>query len=105
MPGLYENSCATRRALYLTISFFSFRFRTNTHLYPIGFTPLGVWTTGPKTSCFASEFNYVWISSFHFSQSFFHRYSLIDLGSRSLFSLMISSDILYEKILLIIISF
>jgi len=75
------------------------------HLYPTGFTPSSVWTTGLKTLCFASEFNYVKIASFHFDQSFLRRYSSTDLGLRSLFSLTISSNILYEKILSIIISF
>jgi hypothetical protein len=105
MPGLYENPCAISRTLYFTISFFLFCFRTNTHLYPTSFTPSGVWTTGPKTSCLANEFNFVWIASFHFGQSFLCRYSSTNLGLRSSFSLMISSDILYEKILSIIISF
>jgi hypothetical protein len=49
--------CTTSLALYLTISFFSLRFRTNTHLYQTGDTPSSVWTTGPNTSHFASEFN------------------------------------------------
>jgi hypothetical protein len=47
--------------------------------------------------CFASEFDFAWIVSFHFYQSFPRRHSLKDLGSSSLFSLMVSSDILYEK--------
>jgi hypothetical protein len=105
MVGLRENLCATSRALYLTILFFSFCFGTKTHLYPTGFTPSNVWTISSKTSCFASEFNYVKIASFHFDQSFLRQYSLTNLGLRSSFSLTISSNILYEKILSIIISF
>ena len=58
MPGLYENPCDTSRALYVTNSFFSFCFHTNIHLYPTGFTYLGVWTISPKTSHLESGFNY-----------------------------------------------
>jgi hypothetical protein len=97
MSGLCENFGATSRALYLTILFFSFYFHTNTPLYPTGFTPLGVWTTGQKTSRFASEFNFVWIAFFYFGQLFLRRHFSTHLGSKSSFSLMISSDILYEK--------
>ena len=50
--------CATRRALYRTISLFSFLFRKKTHLYPTGLTFSGVGTTGPKTSILAKQFNY-----------------------------------------------
>ena len=57
MPGPCENPCATKQALYLTTSSISFRFRTNTHLYPTGFTYLGFWTIGPKISRVESEFN------------------------------------------------
>ena len=57
IPGLYEKPCATSHALYLIILFFSFRLRSNTHLYPTSITPLGVWITGPKMSCLLSEFN------------------------------------------------
>ena len=48
------------------ISVFSLHFCTNTHLYPTDFTSSGVWTTGPKTSHFVNEFNFVCITSFHF---------------------------------------
>ena len=58
MPSLCEKPCATSRALYLIISFFSLHFHTNTHLYLPGTTPLGVWTTSPNTSRFSSEFNF-----------------------------------------------
>jgi len=70
MSGLHKNPCAISRALYLMISFSSFCFHTNTYLYPTSFTPLGVWTTDPKTLRFVNEFNFVWIASFHFGQSF-----------------------------------
>ena len=79
------------------ILFFSFCFHTNIYMYPIGFALLGVWTTSPKTSCFASEFNFVWIASFYFGQSSLRRHSSIDLGLMPSFSLMISNDILYKR--------
>jgi hypothetical protein len=79
------------------ILFFSFCFRTNTHLYPTSFKPSDVWTTGLKTTCFASEFNSVWNAFFYFGQLFLRRHFSIDLGLRSSFSLMISSDVLYKR--------
>ena len=66
ISSLCEKPCATNRALYLMIPLFSLCFRTTTHLYPTGFTSLGVWTTGPKTSRFVNEFNSAYIASFHF---------------------------------------
>ena len=57
------------------ISLFSWRLRTNTHLYLTDFTPLGVWTTSPKTSRFINEFNFACITSFHFGKSFLFRHS------------------------------
>ena len=105
IPGLYEKSCATICALYLMISLFSLRFRTNTHLYPTGFTPLGVWTIGPKTYSFINEFNSACIASFHFGQSFLFRHSSTFSGSGSSSFLMMSKAIWKAKILLLIILF
>ena len=48
------------------ISLFSLCFHTNTHLYSTDFTSSGVWTTGSKTSRFVNEFNFSYITSFHF---------------------------------------
>jgi len=42
IPGFCWKPYATSLALYLTISFFTLCFRTNTHLYPTGDTPSGV---------------------------------------------------------------
>ena len=73
--GLYEEFCATNHTLYLMISLFSLCFLTNNHLYPIGFTHLGIWTIGPKTYRFINELNFACITSFHFGQSLLFRYS------------------------------
>jgi len=59
MPGLYENPCVISRVLYLMILFFLILILHKYNLYPTSFTPLGVWTTSPKTLHFASEFNSV----------------------------------------------
>ena len=99
---LKSGSTATSPALYLMISLFSLRFRTNTHLYPTGFTPLGVWTTGQKTSRFINKFNYAYIASFHFGQSFLFQHSSTFCGSRLSSFLMMSLAIWKAKILLII---
>ena len=90
MLVLYKKPCATNHALYLMISLFSLRFRTNTHLYLTSFTSPGFWTIGPKTSCFVDEFNSTYITSFHFGQSFPCRYFLIFHGLKSSLFLMIS---------------
>ena len=103
--GPYEKPCAINRALYLMISLFSLCFRTNTHLYPIGFTPLGVWTTGPKTSCLINEFNYACIASLYFGQSVQCRPSSTFCGSGSSSFLMMSKATWKAKILSITISF
>ena len=50
-------------------------------MYSIGFTPLDLRTTGPKTFRLASESNYILIASFHFGQSFLCRQSSIVIGS------------------------
>ena len=81
--SLCAKHCSTNRTLYLMISLFSLRFRTNTHLYPTGFTPLGVWTTCPKTSHLINEFNSVCIASFNFDQSILYRHSSTFCGSGS----------------------
>ena len=92
--------------LYILWSHYSYCvFRTNTHLYPTGFSSLGVWTTGPKTSHFVNEFNFACIASFHFGQSFLYRHSSTFHGSRSSSFLMISKVTWKVKILLIIILF
>ena len=75
------------------ISLFSLRFRTNTHLYPTCFTSSGVWTIGPKTSCFVDKCNSTYIASFHFGQSFLCRHSSTFRGLRSSSFLMISEVI------------
>ena len=105
ISGLCEKPCATNCTLYLTILLFSLCFHTKTHLYPSGFTPLGVWTTGPKFSRFINEFKYACIDSFHFGQSFLYRHSstFCDLGSSSF--LMMFKATWKVKILLITISF
>ena len=83
IPGLCENPCAINHALYLIISLFSLHFLTNTHLYPICFIPLGVWTTCPKTYRFINYFNYVCITYFHFGQSFMFQHFSTFCGSES----------------------
>ena len=105
MSSLYKKPCATNCTLYLMISLFSLRFRTNTHLYLIGFTSSGVWTIGPKTSHFVNEFNFTCIASFHFGQSFLCRHSSTFRGLGSSSFLMISKATWKAKILLIIILF
>ena len=87
------------------ISLFSLRFRRNTHLYPTSFTSSGVWTTGPKTSHFVNKFNFAYIASFHFDQSFLCRYFSTFRGSRSSSFLMILEVTWKAKILLITILF
>ena len=49
----------------------------------MGFTSLGVWTTGLKASHFVNEFNFACITSFHFGQSFLCQHSPTFHGSRS----------------------
>ena len=83
IPGFCEKLYATNYTLYLMISLFPLRFRTNTHLYPTGFTSLGVLTTSPKTSHFVDNFNFACITSFHFGQSFLCWHSSTFRGSRS----------------------
>ena len=87
------------------ISLFSLRFLTNTYLYPTSFTSSGVWTTGPKTSCFVDKCNSTYIASFHFVQSFLCRHSPIFRGLRSSSFLMILEVTWKAKILLITILF
>jgi len=75
------------------------------HKYPF-VRPSGVWTTGPKTSRFASEFNFVWIASLSFwpiiyALTFFDRFRLKIL----IFINDIKWYIIWKKILSIIISF
>ena len=102
IPSQYEKPCATNHALYLMISLFSLRFHTNTHFYPTGFTPLGVWTRGLKTSRFINEFNSTCIDSSHFGQSFLFRHSSIICGLGFSSFLMMSKTNWKAKILLII---
>jgi len=45
------------------------------------FTPLGVRFTIPKTFLLASKYNYAYIASFHFGQSFLCRQSSMVIGS------------------------
>ena len=52
-----------------------------THLYPTSFMFPGVWTTSPNTSRFVNEFSSVWITYFHFGQSFIFRHSFTVCGS------------------------
>ena len=100
IPGLYKKPCVTKHALYLMISLFSLRFRTNTHLYPTGFTSSDVWTTSPKTSHFVNEFNFAYVTSFHFGQSFLCQHSSTFRGLGSSSFLMISEATWKAKILL-----
>jgi hypothetical protein len=58
IPSFCRKPYATSLALYLTILIFSLHFLTNTHLYSTSDIPSGVWTTGPNTSRFASEFKF-----------------------------------------------
>ena len=67
---------------------------------PIGFTPLGDWTTGPKTSHFINEFNSVGIAFFYFGQSFLCQHSSTFCGSGSSSFLMMSKANWKTKILL-----
>ena len=96
-----QKPCATNGALCLMIYLLSLCFRTNTHLYPTGFTPLSVWTVGPKTSCLINKFNYAYVASFHFGKSFLCRYSSTFCGSGSSIFLMMSKATWKAKILLI----
>ena len=70
--------------------------------YPTGFTPLGVWTTCPKTFRFINEFNFACIASFHFGKSFLFRHSSTFCDSGFSSFLMMSKAIWKSKILLII---
>ena len=83
------------------ISLFSLCFHTNTHLYPTGFTPLGVWTIGPKISRLINKFNSICITSFYFGQSFLCRHSSPCCGSGSSSFLMMSKATWKKNILLI----
>ena len=85
----------------LVISLFPLCFLTNTHLYPTCFTPIGVWTTSPKTSHLINEFNSAYIASIHFGQSFLCRHSSTFCGSGSSSFLMMSKATWKEEILLI----
>jgi len=98
MLGLCEKPCATSRALYRTISLYSFHFVTKTHVYQISTTHLGVWTTGLNASCFASEFSSAWIASFHIGQSFLCQRSLTICGSISSSLLVMPKAILNANI-------
>ena len=85
--------------------FFSLHFHRNTHYYPTSYTPLGVWTTSPKTFRFINELNSACIVSFHFCQSFQcqHFSTFYGLGSSSF--LMMSKATWKAKILLITYNF
>ena len=95
----YERPCATNRALYLMISLFSLRFRTNTHLFPTGFILAGAWTTGLKTSRLINECNSACIASLHLGQSFLCLHSFVFCGSGSLSFCMMSKATWKAKIL------
>ena len=93
IPCLYEKPYATSHALYCMISFYSFHFHTKTHRYPIGFIFVGDWITSPNTFRLASDFNSVWIASFHCNQSCRCRHSFTFCGSfpSSLFMMSIAT--------------
>ena len=78
MSGHYEKPCVTSLFLYRTISLFL----TKTYLYSASIIPLSVWITSPNISCFASEFNSIWIHSFYFGNNFYNNLVIIDLGSK-----------------------
>jgi len=105
MPSLSEKPCATSHVLYKTISLFSFCFLTKIHLYPTGITPLGVWTIGPNTLLFASEFNSVWIVFFHIGQSFLYQHSSTVYGLISSLLLVMLKETLNKNTLFMIILF
>jgi hypothetical protein len=81
MLGLCVNPCAINLALYLTTSLFSFLFRMNTHLNPIGKILGGVGITSVNTFPFLSKLSSVSIASFHLFQSERLLHSAMVLGS------------------------
>jgi hypothetical protein len=90
MTGLYMNPCSTNLALYFITSLFSFLFRMNTHLNPIGKILRGVGITSVNTFLFLSELNSASIASFHLFQSkhLLHSAMVLVSGSARKFSAM-----------------
>jgi hypothetical protein len=90
MTGLYVNPCSTNLALYFITSLFSFLFRMNTHLNPIGKILRGVGITSVNTFLFLSELSSASIASFHLFQSerLLHSAMVLVSGSARKFSTM-----------------